>query len=720
MIKFSSTFIFVTCVSASLFSQEITRQNFVIPKISTFYPDSLKSDDTLLSQKEHPIPDGQAGKRKLQELKKKFQFNISEKQIKKSNSIIAAPIQLRSYSIHERYVSVIDSLMPITGGTPLDNTMAISDEGIYVAAINSKLFAYDVLADTPIFKSTGLIYTQSFSQFANQQGNISTYFPFDPKLLYDPVHNRFIFTFLSGFSSADSKIVVAFSSTSKPSDPWYIYEIPGNPRNTTAWTDYPAITISKNNLFLTVNLILEDSSWQAGFDGSIIWQIGLDSAYAGANDLKIQLWDNIKYNQRYIRNLNPVSGALKPLHDEVFFISNRNFDYQNDTLFLIHLSNASDTMLQNISIKVGKLNTPYGLPPNGVQEDTDLSDPTGGLQTNDARWLGAVVWNNMIQFVGNSMHFEYERAGIYHGTIKNIYSNSPEYSGTIIGSPMLDYAYPNIAFCGIDSCEIQTIIGFDHSSKTDYAGVSCIYYSNSGKYSDVLRLKSGENYIDNPPLQNDPYERWGDYFGIQRKYNEPGKVWVGGFFGLHNKRSSMYVAELLSPDTHKITLHLSEMINPINTCEKTIFIEANNATPPLTYYVNNLEISGTEVFINNCSADTHIIKITDLLGCEETRIINPLNNETNYVQNVQIIYPNPFSDIFYVNFYSPTSKPYMLQLFNLEGKFIASQEISAIEGENKIQISLPEISSGFYRVIVSDEYSQLIKQSILKIGNEKN
>jgi hypothetical protein len=26
-------------------------------------------------------------------------------------------------------------------------------------------------------------------------------------------------------------------------------------------------------------------------------------------------------------------------------------------------------------------------------------------------------------------------------------------------------------------------------------------------------------------------ERWGDYFGIQRKYNEAGTVWLSGFYG---------------------------------------------------------------------------------------------------------------------------------------------------------------------------------------------
>jgi cytochrome c-type biogenesis protein CcmH/NrfF len=38
-------------------------------------------------------------------------------------------------------------------------------------------------------------------------------------------------------------------------------------------------------------------------------------------------------------------------------------------------------------------------------------------------------------------------------------------------------------------------------------------------------LKSGESAVD---ILQDSVERWGDYTGIQRKFNEPNTAWISG------------------------------------------------------------------------------------------------------------------------------------------------------------------------------------------------
>ena len=107
----------------------------------------------------------------------------------------------------------------------------------------------------------------SFTAFSSQFPGTTR---FDPKTLYDPIEDRFILVFLIDNFSNSSLIVVGFSTTNDPSDPWNLYALPGNPFNDTTWTDYPAIAVTKDELFTTGNQIKEGVSWQVGFRGSLI------------------------------------------------------------------------------------------------------------------------------------------------------------------------------------------------------------------------------------------------------------------------------------------------------------------------------------------------------------------------------------------------------------------------------------------------------------------
>ena len=47
-----------------------------------------------------------------------------------------------------------------------------------------------------------------------------------------------------------------------------------------------------------------------------------------------------------------------------------------------------------------------------------------------------------------------------------------------------------------------------------------------GDFSPVLRIQNGTTYVN---LLAATQERWGDYSGSQRRYNNPGKVWMSGY-----------------------------------------------------------------------------------------------------------------------------------------------------------------------------------------------
>jgi len=474
-------------------------------------------------------------------------------------------------------------IYPVTGGTPLDNTMALSKNGILLTSVNSILWGYDLFNDSILFKNTdGSTDLISFGRFADTLvPNPMQTFPFDPKLLYDERNDRFIFVFLDGRGPNDSQCIIGFSTTNDPRDSWNIYSIPGDPRGLGAnWTDYPAISITNDELLFTVNMIIPNVSWQEGFDGTVIWQINLDDGYTGASTLRTDLWDNITYNGEFVRYLCPVEEHEGP---NSYFISNHPWDTQNDTLFVVEVTNTAES--GNATLTVTPVTSPeaYGMPPNGRQEDTPAGEQDSlGLQTNDARYLGAVIQGDVIHAVANTRDFTLNNAAIYHARISGVQSANYQATAHVISVDSLDLGYPKICYPseGIDLN--QYVIGFNHTFTDVYAGISAIVYDDdTDTYSEIIRLKSGEGYVRRI---TGSYERWGDYFGIQASPSQPGQVYTAGFYGLDSRSSSTWINNLSLDGTLTSTGDINQQLTDANLYPNparerfTLAFEVNEAT----------------------------------------------------------------------------------------------------------------------------------------------
>ncbi len=523
-------------------AQDFKSQNIKITKEGVVNPRDYRPDfNATIKNIEMPSPDGDSYKSFLMRQKIESRKIYPLKPGTSSNKTSATaekPIVGRQTPTYRKLPN--GAVINVNGGIPNDNSMAISNTGILISGFNSSIWAYNYNTDTIVFPSS----TISLKAMSGETGIGGNYY--DPKLIYDPDADRFILTFLKNNNPASNKIFICFSSSNDPLDPWYVYSLPGNPLNNDRWTDYPAVSITDKEFFVTGNLLIPGVSWQVGFDGSVIWQVNKGDGYTNANDITSTLYSQIKHEGFYTRNIHPVRGATG-IAEKQYFLSNRNFDLTNDTVFVMHLTGNQDDPNTELIVDYAVTDVPYGFPPNGQQEDTDLSDPTSGLQTNDARVLGAFLLNDKIQYVANTVNPTTGRAAIYHGFIKNPSSDLPEINGTIIASDSLDYGYPNIAFTGKSKNESQAIIGFDFASIKDYPGVGAIYYNNDNAYSDLQVLVNGESYIDR---LSGTWERWGDYFGIQTKFNSPGIIYTSGYYSLAFNNNSTWVSEIFSPDTN--------------------------------------------------------------------------------------------------------------------------------------------------------------------------
>lgn len=411
--------------------------------------------------------------------------------------------------------------------TPCDNEVAIANNGHLISVQNSNVFRYRTATNS----TAG---TQSLASWALPLANSNT--KYDPKVIYDPEANRFILVCLAGYSSGATSILIGFSRSDTANGTYNLYSIPGNPLNDTLWSDYPMIAVNNQELFCTVNLLHDNMSWQLGFVQTVIWQINKWDGYAG-DTLRMQLHTGVNYNNRPVRNLCPVEGGSYTYQGPgMYFLSDRNLDASNDTVFLVHVTDTANAVGQQVTVTALVSNLSHFMPPNAMQPTYQTH---GMLATNDARVLGAFLENDKIQFVHNTMDTATGHCAVYHGVISNV-STSPTVTGHIIGDPSLEFAYPNIAYAGYGTGDNTAIIAFLHTDTSTYAGSSAITTDGNGNYSTRTNVKTGLGYID--VLNGD--ERWGDYSGIQRKYDVGGTCWVNDMYSTSSHSHATWITEL--------------------------------------------------------------------------------------------------------------------------------------------------------------------------------
>ncbi|RYM34737.1 T9SS type A sorting domain-containing protein [Brumimicrobium glaciale] len=686
-----TTFLCFIILSHYMVGQDFRKTNFSINKSKTI-TDFQKQSPYLevVNNLEMPLPDGNSTKSHLLRQKKlsKEYFSTQKKGFQSTYlKSVAQPVVGDSF-IPSRWYN--GSKKPIPGGIPSDNTLAISNDGILMLSMNSTVWAYDMTSDTTLFEDQ-MISLKSFV------AGIPSSNYYDPKLAYDSEEDRFVLAFLKDNDPLKSEVIMCFSSTNDPRDPWFIYNLPGNPLNSNRWTDFPTISITNDKVYFTGNLIVPNEPWQTGFDGSIIWEMDKFKAYSGDTTMQATLYDNITYDGNYLRNLHLITGA-KGNSDKQFLLSNRNFDIQNDTIFFLEIDNGS-LLISPLTSDVS-----YGVPPNARQIDTDTSDATSGLQTNDGRVLGGILIDDEIQFVSNTIDPSTGYCGVYHGLISSVY-NSPIVSGRIIGDSERDYGYPNIAWSGNETCDREVIIGFNHSSFTDYPGNSTIYCNNERQYSPVLKIKAGSNYVNR---LSGGYERWGDYYGLQRKYNT-GEIYSFGFLALSNSGNSGFMAQLFSPDTTRIRLQLK--VIDYSFCNVVIEASSIGGVAPFEYSWNNQNYSTDNKFKGGCTNDTVQCVVRDSRGCFDTlKYVIPPNNISS-----GNVYPNPTSDQVAIQFEIDQAQIVYIEIYDTGGKLVKKLEtLPAKKGLNEYVFSMSPLANGIYTVLLISNEEVLQKEKIVK------
>ncbi len=431
---------------------------------------------------------------------------------------------------------IADSL----GGIPSDNYMAINNNNQAVSVINENISVHD--ATTGQMTTRKSLYNFSLSVGLNTSITNPNNYRYDPKVIYDPEADKFICIMLNGVNQYNY-IVVGFSKTNDPTGAWSFYKFYGNFANDTTAFDYPAIAITHDEFFFTGNQIMDGISWQIGFKESVIYQIRKQDGYNGDSTLNYQLWDSIKSDGLYIRNLYPVKGGGSIKGPSQYLLGKKILQVQNDSFFLVKIPDTIGSANNNLVVTPLVSNLAYGVPPDGRQPDTSVV-----LMTNDDRILGAYTEGSEIQFVHACVNPANGGSAVYHGIISN-YATAPTVQGHLFSIDTLDFGYPNISFAGNKYTMGQpgsnpSIISFNFTGPNTFPGMGTIYFDGSN-YSNMVVVKTGDKSIKQLAGKE---QRWGDYSGSQPQWNELESVWIEGIFGHHDGNYGNYMARILSPN----------------------------------------------------------------------------------------------------------------------------------------------------------------------------
>ncbi len=116
---------------------------------------------------------------------------------------------------------------------------------------------------------------------------------FDPRVLYDPYGQRWIFSAGAGESSANAAILIGVSQSNDPTAGWSLYRIPVDPSGAN-WGDYPTLGFNKNWIVVQANLFSVSGGL---FVSSVIWAFNKADLYAGGTGKYTVLKPNSGFTQ---------------------------------------------------------------------------------------------------------------------------------------------------------------------------------------------------------------------------------------------------------------------------------------------------------------------------------------------------------------------------------------------------------------------------------------
>jgi hypothetical protein len=390
-----------------------------------------------------------------------------------------------------------------TGWIPPDTQGAVGPNH-YVEAVNSSFAIYTKFG-TQVQAPT------TFDGFLNEPAGW-TGFMFDPRVIYDPWHNKFVMLILGKDDAAlQSYFWIAMSQTSDPTAGWWIWRfnatVAGLNGAGNSWLDYAGLSADNWGLYVTGNYF----AFTGGFRGSNLWSINPDIFNNGATngwrflDLR---WPG---NQQAFA-IQPALPHSAPASQTSFFVN--TFSGSGSQVLLWKLTGDRTNAPGLVSAAIGTAG--YEAIGNNIDQPGSATDIDGG----DARVMNAVYSQGHVFFVlTDDVNNNGDAAGWL--TVKlDINANTNVFQHLLWGGVGFYYFYPAITIQGSSSANNNVAV-FGSWTDTEVAiSAGTAFASGLFKIYDNQPAATTGPFVSHTgglaayvALDSSGRNRWGDYSG---------------------------------------------------------------------------------------------------------------------------------------------------------------------------------------------------------------
>jgi len=405
------------------------------------------------------------------------------------------------------------------GSTPLDNHIAIANNGNIVSVANRTIACYDQTGAAQTYSDILSFLPASFNVTGTS----------DPQIFYDASADRFIFFCQESYKIVpNNRVFICFSKSNNPAaDGWWCYYTQGDPTGSGYSFDYPKIAVNDSELFITGNLYIEPAGV---FQMAVLYQLYKYPGYNGSS-LSYLHYTSITNNPS---TLLPVShGQGGSFYPGMYLVSTRASGNNIIRLYQVTAPGCCNPTLNNWTVPT----TAYSLSADAMQLGT-----SSVLNTDDCRALSGFWLNNTIHFVFNCDGGSGYTAINYNRLdIASLTNTSSTY-----GLNGYFYAYPSVASFATSPTDASVLIGFGRSGPNIYPEIRAIACDNSMNWSTTALVQPSASF--NASETDSAIQRWGDYSGTARRHNSPApSVWMNGSFADASNKWDSWIAELHTP-----------------------------------------------------------------------------------------------------------------------------------------------------------------------------
>jgi len=405
-----------------------------------------------------------------------------------------------------------------------DPVIAVGPNHI-VLVVNSNVGIY-TKTGTQISPTTSL---QTWFSSKNPPG-----VPFDPKIIYDNISNRWVIFALANNKPTYTKssYLISVSQTSDPTGLWSYFNLDATKDNgnaTNDWADFPGLGYDARSIYITSNQFTR----QIQFDYSKIRVINKSDLYNNSSNPSFVDFVKLKdANGLFVKDIKP---SLQFGSSSSYYLLNTvsNGDENYVTIWNLTYSNGIPQTPSPSKITLSTTN--YIAPLEAVQKGS-----TNTINAKDCR-ISDVVYRDGYLYGAFTIQRNDENGNAAGSSIRYLkidISNNTTVINDIYGEDGVNYFYPEI-FPDTDG---NIAMVFNRSSANDYVGVAWTYRLTTDQSARPYAwLKQGEG-----PYTNlvDGINRWGDYSGIAFDPSDGYKIWIYGEYATNNNTWGTWVGEI--------------------------------------------------------------------------------------------------------------------------------------------------------------------------------